>query len=74
MSDYTTTMNRFHHYLASKPMNGVSPIGLYLAFLDWAAHISMEPGTQAKLASKLVGDILTYKVDPKDKRFSAPEW
>ncbi len=57
----TSALDRFYHYTLAKQTGGVSPAGLLLSYLDWAVHLSMAPGTQAKLASKLLKDSVAFQ-------------
>ena len=51
-------IDRFYHYLLTKQMGGVSPAGLWLSYMDWAMHLSLAPGTQAKLAWRAMSDFV----------------
>lgn len=53
--------DRFFHYALAKQTGGLSPAALWLAFMDWALHLTLAPGTRAKLASKLIASGLAYE-------------
>ena len=69
---------------------GVSPIGFWLAYLDWLAHLAGMPGRQAELAARAWSDAIglgAYAASgepadpvcgaeqrPEDLRFSARGW
>ena len=61
MNGSASAIDRFFHYVLAKPMGGVSPAGLWLSYLDWAAHLSLAPGTQARLAWKALSDSAAYQ-------------
>ena len=61
MIESAGAIDRFYHYLLARQMGGVSPAGLWLSFMDWAVHLSLAPGTQAKLAWRLMGDIIALQ-------------
>ena len=61
MSASSNAADRFFHYALAKQTGGVSPAALWLAFLDWALHLTLAPGTRAKLASKLIASGLAYQ-------------
>ncbi len=54
-------IDRFYHYLLARQTGGVSPAGLWLSYLDWAVHLSLAPGTQAKLAWRAMSDAVAYQ-------------
>jgi polyhydroxyalkanoate synthase len=56
----TSAIDRFYHYTLAKQTGHISPAGLWLSFMDWAAHLSLAPGTQARLAWKLLNDSAAY--------------
>lgn len=45
-------IDRTSHALWAKYTGGLSPIGLYLAALDWALHLGLSPGRQLALAEQ----------------------
>jgi polyhydroxyalkanoate synthase len=57
----SSVIDRFYHYALAKQTGGISPAGLWLSFMDWALHLSLAPGTQARLASKLAADSVAYQ-------------
>jgi polyhydroxyalkanoate synthase len=61
MTGSSSALDRFYHYALSKQTSGVSPAGLWLSFMDWAVHLSLAPGTQAKLAKKLMSDGVAFQ-------------
>jgi polyhydroxyalkanoate synthase subunit PhaC len=61
MAGSSSAIDRFYHYVLSKQTAGLSPAGLLLSFMDWAAHLSLAPGTQAKLGQKLFGDSIAFQ-------------
>ena len=60
MTDSSNPLDRFYHYALAKQTGGLSP-RLWLAFMDWALHLSLAPGTRAKLASKLLSSGFAYQ-------------
>ena len=56
-----SAIDRFYHYLLTKQTGGVSPAGLWLSYLDWAMHLSLAPGTQAKLAWRAMNDLVALQ-------------
>jgi len=42
--------DRMFHAMMGKAEGGLSPVSLWLAWADWAAHLSMSPGKQAELS------------------------
>ncbi|KAB7622979.1 PHA/PHB synthase family protein [Alkalilimnicola sp. S0819] len=69
---------------------GLSPVALYMAWLDWAVHLASYPGKQCDLVERAMGKHARFAVyamshracgpdhcvKPKagDHRFDAPEW
>lgn len=41
--------DRMYHALMGKAEGGLSPVSLWLAWADWAAHLALSPGKQAEL-------------------------
>ena len=56
-----SAIDRFFHYLLTRQTGGVSPAGLWLSYLDWAVHLSLAPGTQAKLARRAMSDAIAFQ-------------
>ena len=56
-----SAIDRFYHYLLTRQTGGVSPAGLWLSYLDWAVHLSLAPGTQAKLAWRAMSDVIALQ-------------
>ena len=56
-----SAIDRFYHYLLARQTGGVSPAGLWLSFLDWSVHLSLAPGTQAKLAWRAMSDAIALQ-------------
>ena len=56
-----SAIDRFYHYLLTRQTGGVSPAGLWLSYLDWAVHLSLAPGTQAKLAWRAMSDAIALQ-------------
>ena len=56
-----SAIDRFYHYLLTRQTGGVSPAGLWLSYLDWAVHLSLAPGTQAKLVSRAMSDAVAFQ-------------
>jgi polyhydroxyalkanoate synthase subunit PhaC len=54
-------LDRFYHYALAKQTGGLSPATLWLAFMDWALHLTLAPGTRTKLASKLISSGFAYQ-------------
>ncbi len=79
----------FHAWLA-RLTNGLSPVSLMQAYLDWLLHLMSSPGKQSELLTKAVrkttrlgllsarcvrGDAaLCIEPLPQDKRFVHPAW
>ena len=61
MSGSASAIDRFFHYLLARQTGGVSPAGLWLSYLDWAVHLSLAPGTQAKLAWRAMSDAIAFQ-------------
>ncbi len=53
--------DRFYHYALAKQTGGVSPAALWLAFMDWALHLTLAPGTRTKLAAKLMSSGFAFQ-------------
>ncbi|MEL6259017.1 MAG: alpha/beta fold hydrolase, partial [Pseudomonadota bacterium] len=53
-------LDRSFHARWAQLTGGLSPIGLWLAYLDWAAHLAVSPGKQAQLRTKAVRKALRY--------------
>ena len=53
-------IDRSFHASAAQFTGGLSPLGLWLAFADWAAHLAVAPGKQAQLRTKAVRKALRY--------------
>jgi len=53
-------LDRSLHAQASQFTGGLSPLGLWLAYLDWAAHLAVSPGKQIQLRTKAVRKTLRY--------------
>ncbi|MFT3689176.1 PHA/PHB synthase family protein [Paenirhodobacter sp.] len=81
--------DRYLHALMGRSENGISPLSLGMAWMDWAAHLAFSPGRQAELLWKAAQDgqrLAAWAAgaatgdDPgpapakPDRRFSAPEW
>ncbi len=61
MTTSSNPLDRFYHYTLAKQTGGLSPAALWLAFMDWALHLSLAPGTRAKLAAKLISSGFAYQ-------------
>ncbi|MGA9267158.1 MAG: poly-beta-hydroxybutyrate polymerase N-terminal domain-containing protein, partial [Rhodomicrobium sp.] len=61
MNGSASAIDRFFHYLLARQTGGVSPAGLWLSYLDWAVHLSLAPGTQAKLAWRAMSDAIAFQ-------------
>ena len=61
MTISSNPLDRFYHYTLAKQTGGLSPAALWLAFMDWALHLSLAPGTRAKLAAKLISSGFAYQ-------------
>jgi polyhydroxyalkanoate synthase len=61
MSGSSTVADRFFHYALARQTGGLSPAGLWLAYLDWALHLALAPGLRAKLAAKLVASGFAFQ-------------
>ena len=79
--------NRALHAFQARFTYGISPIGPFLAGLDWAAHMANSPGTWFDLqreamreASRLLGALAdpasapAITPSPQDHRFTHPGW
>ncbi|MEL6662671.1 MAG: alpha/beta fold hydrolase [Pseudomonadota bacterium] len=53
-------LDRSFRARAAQLTGGLPPIGLWLAYLDWAAHLVVSPGKQAQLRTKAVRKALRY--------------
>jgi len=53
-------IDRSLHANAAQFTGGLSPLGLWLAYLDWASHLAVAPGKQAQLRTKAVRKALRY--------------
>jgi len=51
-SEKYASLDRIFHALWARSTGGLSPIGLWLAMMDWAAHLAASPGKQLELAEK----------------------
>jgi polyhydroxyalkanoate synthase len=45
-------IDRMVHALLARQTGGISPVGLWLAAADWAAHLAFSPGTQLEIAAR----------------------
>ncbi|MGO9484070.1 MAG: PHA/PHB synthase family protein [Rhodomicrobium sp.] len=61
MTTSSNPLDRFYHYTLAKQTGGLSPVALWLAFMDWALHLSLAPGTRTKLAAKLISSGFAYQ-------------
>jgi polyhydroxyalkanoate synthase len=61
MTESSNPFDRFFHYMLAKQTGGLSPAALWLAFLDWALHLSLAPGTRVKLGAKLISYGFAYQ-------------
>ena len=61
MFESAGAIDRFYHYLLARQAGGVSPAGLWLSYLDWAVHLSLAPGTQAKLVSRAMSNAVAFQ-------------
>ena len=52
------TLDRAVNAAVGRATGGLSPIALQLAYLDWAAHLTLQPAKQAQLASKAARKII----------------
>jgi polyhydroxyalkanoate synthase len=74
-------VNRLVHAAFARATGGVSPAALWLAWLDWAWHLTGSPGTQVALAQRiwqhwqsgLTGSFPRPGGD-SDPRFADPDW
>lgn len=78
------------HWALAEATNGVSPMAVSVAFVEWATHLALSPGKQMQLVGKgarkwarfaaiaansFVGDHAPKIAPlPQDRRFIAPEW
>lgn len=61
MTESSNPTDRFFHYALAKQTGGMSPASLCLAFMDWALHLSLAPGTRTKLAEKLISSGFAFQ-------------
>ncbi len=47
------TIDRLYHTAIAKRSGDISPAALWLAYLDWLIHLSLSPGKQLELMSRL---------------------
>jgi len=52
MSADRSIIDRVIHALVAKQTGGMSPLALWLAYLDWALHLAASPGKQWELGEK----------------------
>lgn len=57
---YGDVLDRSVHAYAAHFTGGLSPLGLWLAFADWATHLVVSPGKQMQLRVKGVRKALRY--------------
>jgi polyhydroxyalkanoate synthase len=55
------TIDRMFNALWAQQTGGVSPIGLWLAALDWATHLAASPGKRMELAEKWAVSVLQFQ-------------
>ena len=83
-------VDRAFHARLAKLTQGLSPPSIVGAYMDWLAHLSMSPGKQLDLLTKLWRQSMRFgmhalpgaagsnhpfiKPLPQDRRFDAPEW
>jgi polyhydroxyalkanoate synthase subunit PhaC len=87
--DESTLADRVLHAAAARLTGGVSPIGIGLAWFDWATHLATSPGRQFELMRIGLTDALrewdlafTQRDDPdaycghlcEDRRFNSSHW
>ncbi|HEY9193411.1 MAG TPA: alpha/beta fold hydrolase, partial [Methyloversatilis sp.] len=86
----TEEVDRAFHARLAKLTQGLSPPSIIGAYMDWLAHLSMSPGKQLDLLTKLWRQSVRFgmhalpgagtsnqpfiKPLPQDRRFDAPEW
>ncbi len=79
------TFDRLVHAWQGRFTNAVSPVALWLAFVDWAVHLANAPGTRAKLFESWVQELLRLQLSlmpgsadtdgpAADDRFAGPAW
>ncbi len=61
MTISSNPLDRFYHYALAKQTGGLSPAALWLAFMDWALHLTLAPGTRTKLAAKLISSGFAFQ-------------
>lgn len=67
------------HAAVARATGGVSPAALWLAWLDWAWHLTGSPGKQMALFHRVaqpagLAGVPSPPVEPDDPRFAHPEW
>ncbi|WP_371865869.1 PHA/PHB synthase family protein [Duganella qianjiadongensis] len=68
------TLDLFVQSQMAKLTGGVSPIGMGLAFMDWACHLATSPGKQMDLLTRSYAVPVTADGQLADGRFSGPDW
>jgi polyhydroxyalkanoate synthase subunit PhaC len=61
MTASSDAADRFFHYTLAKQTGGMSPAALWLAYMDWALHLALAPGTRARFAVKLLASSLAFQ-------------
>jgi polyhydroxyalkanoate synthase len=61
MRPEATAIDRMYHALLAKQTGGISPVGLWLAAADWAAHLLFSPGAQLEIAERSADAILRFQ-------------
>jgi poly[(R)-3-hydroxyalkanoate] polymerase subunit PhaC len=57
---FSDVLDRSVHAYGAQFTGGLSPLGLWLAFADWASHLSASPGKQMQLRLKAVRKAMRY--------------
>lgn len=68
------TLDLFVQSQMAKLTGGVSPIGMGLAFMDWACHLATSPGKQLELLTQACTAPVTAAATLADGRFAGPAW
>lgn len=82
--------DRLIHAWQGRMTNGIAPVSLLLAYLDWWVHLANAPAKQAALAEEALTKLLYLSLyaagaanpatppcvepSPEDRRFDAPDW
>ncbi len=76
-----TRVDRLLHAAIARATGGISPVALWLAWLDWAWHLAGSPGKQLALVQRIaqpwcvdLGGRPAPLANSDDPRFAHPDW